>query len=76
VPVQTLFAVLETEAGATASRPAAAAPAKPEPPKSPSAAAPRPPPRAQTRVSKAAAPFGTSPSNEAQRRRRWWCSDR
>src|SRR5262245_6106288 len=53
VPVQTLVAVLETEAGAVASKPAAgaaaAAPAapKPEPPKpaaAPKASAPPPPP--------------------------------
>src|SRR5258708_34998987 len=48
VPVQTLVAVLETDAGAVASQPAAAAPAltKPEPPK---AAAPSPaqPPKAE-----------------------------
>src|SRR6266566_3154808 len=42
VPVQTLVAVLETEAGATAAKPAAAsAPLKPEPPQ---AAAPAPAP--------------------------------
>jgi len=49
VPVQTLVAVLETEAGAVASKPAAAAaPAapKPEPPKQTAPPAP-PPPRAQ-----------------------------
>ena len=49
VPVQTLVAVLETEAGAVAVKPAAAAPApaasKPEPPKP--APAPTPAPRAQ-----------------------------
>src|SRR5213595_1148538 len=55
VPVQTLVAVLETEAGAVASKPAAApAPAKPEPPKA--AAPPRPEP------SKAAPPPPSAPA--------------
>src|SRR5881409_920558 len=52
VPVQTLVAVLETEAGATASKPAAAVPAKPEPPKS---QAP-PPPAPKPETPKAPAP--------------------
>src|SRR6266550_318915 len=55
VPVQTLVAVLETEAGAVASKPAAApAPAKPEPPQA--AAPPRPEP------SKAAPPPPSAPA--------------
>src|SRR5216117_1650917 len=44
VPVQTLVAVLETEAGATASKPT-----KPEPPKA-AAPAPAPPPKAEPKA--------------------------
>jgi len=50
VPVQTLVAVLETDAGAVTSKPATAAPAptKQEPPKA-AAPAPTPPPKAEPR---------------------------
>jgi len=61
VPVQTLVAVLETEAGATASKPAAAVPAKPEPPKSqaPPPPAPKPEtPKAPAPTAPAARPSG------------------
>src|SRR5205809_4543340 len=59
VPVQTLVAVLETEAGATASKPAAAsAPLKPEPPK---AAAPAPAPKPEPPKAPAPAPAAPAP---------------
>jgi len=64
VPVQTLVAVLETEAGAVASKPAAAtAPAapKPEPPKQTAPPAP-PPPRAQAPSPQAPAPSPQAPA--------------
>ncbi len=59
VPVQTLVAVLETEAGATAAKPAAAsAPLKPEPPK---AAAPAPAPKPEPPKAPAPAPAAPAP---------------
>src|SRR5436309_4994173 len=59
VPVQTLVAVLETEAGATAAKPAAAsAPFKPEPPK---AAAPAPAPKPEPPKAPAPAPAAPAP---------------
>src|SRR5438552_7838052 len=64
VPVQTLVAVLETEAGAVASKPAAAtAPAapKPEPPKQTVPPAP-PPPRAQAPSPQAPPPSPQAPA--------------
>src|SRR5437016_4573272 len=64
VPVQTLVAVLETDAGAVASKPAAAALAttKPEPPK---AAAPAPPPKAESRPTPAPPPPAPRPEAPA-----------
>src|SRR5258708_4010932 len=62
VPVQTLVAVLETDAGAVASTPAAAAraPTKPEPPRA-AAPAPAPPPKAEPRPT----PAPPAPRSEA-----------
>jgi len=55
VPVQTLVAVLETDAGATASKP-------PEPPKSQAPPPPPPPPAPKPESPKAAAPSAPAPA--------------